>query len=81
MAPQWLDLSGRVAIVTAAGANGGIGHATALALADAGADLFICDIDLPGADSIPESRFGIGLIGVGGAGFMNRGTRHSQALA
>jgi NAD(P)-dependent dehydrogenase (short-subunit alcohol dehydrogenase family) len=39
-----------VALVTAAGANGGIGHATALALADAGADLFVCDIDGPGVE-------------------------------
>jgi NAD(P)-dependent dehydrogenase (short-subunit alcohol dehydrogenase family) len=50
MATDWLDLSGPVAIVTGAAANGGIGHATALALAEAGADLFICDIDGPGAE-------------------------------
>lgn len=49
MAARWLDLAGRVALVTAAGASGGIGHATALALAEAGADLFVCDIDGPGA--------------------------------
>jgi NAD(P)-dependent dehydrogenase (short-subunit alcohol dehydrogenase family) len=45
MALEWLDMSGRVAIVTGAAANGGIGHATAIELANAGADLFICDID------------------------------------
>jgi NAD(P)-dependent dehydrogenase (short-subunit alcohol dehydrogenase family) len=45
MALGWLDMSGRVAIVTGAAANGGIGHATAIELANAGADLFICDID------------------------------------
>jgi len=42
---DWLDLTGRVAIVTGASANGGIGHATAIELAKAGADLFICDVD------------------------------------
>lgn len=46
---DWLDLSGRVAIVTAGSAGGGIGHATVLELARAGADLFVCDIDGAGA--------------------------------
>ena len=45
----WLDVTGRVAIVTAGSARGGIGHATALELARAGADLFVCDIDGEGA--------------------------------
>jgi NAD(P)-dependent dehydrogenase (short-subunit alcohol dehydrogenase family) len=45
MPVDWLDLTGRVAIVTAGSAGGGIGHATALELARAGADLFVCDID------------------------------------
>ena len=49
MAVDWLDLTGRVAIVTGAAANGGIGHVTAIELAKAGADLFICDIDGEGA--------------------------------
>ena len=43
MAIEWLDCSGRVALVTAAGS--GIGLACAVELARAGADLFICDID------------------------------------
>jgi NAD(P)-dependent dehydrogenase (short-subunit alcohol dehydrogenase family) len=47
---DWLDLTGRVAIVTAGSARGGIGHATALELARAGADLFVCDIDGEGAE-------------------------------
>ena len=46
---SWLDLTDRVAIVTAAGANGGIGHAIALELARAGADLCINDRDAEGA--------------------------------
>ncbi|HLH74834.1 MAG TPA: SDR family oxidoreductase [Chloroflexota bacterium] len=49
MIQQWFDLSGRVALVTGAGANGGNGHAIARALAEAGADLFIGDIDEEGA--------------------------------
>jgi NAD(P)-dependent dehydrogenase (short-subunit alcohol dehydrogenase family) len=49
VAVDWLDLTGRVAIVTAGSARGGIGHATALELAKAGADIFVCDIDGEGA--------------------------------
>lgn len=60
MAPRWLDLTGRVALVTAAGANGGIGHATALALADAGADLFVCDIDGPGIEETAREVVALG---------------------
>jgi NAD(P)-dependent dehydrogenase (short-subunit alcohol dehydrogenase family) len=39
------DLSGKVAVITGASAKGGIGHATALCFAQAGADLFVSDID------------------------------------
>ncbi len=46
--PISIDLGGRVAIVT--GAGGGIGRATALVLAEAGAELVIPDLDLGGAD-------------------------------
>jgi NAD(P)-dependent dehydrogenase (short-subunit alcohol dehydrogenase family) len=45
----WFDLTDRVAVVTGAGANGGNGHASAVALAEHGADLLICDVDEPGA--------------------------------
>jgi NAD(P)-dependent dehydrogenase (short-subunit alcohol dehydrogenase family) len=50
MSAQWFDLSGRVALVTGAGANGGNGHAIALGLAACGADVFASDVDLPGAE-------------------------------
>ncbi len=43
-------LSGKVAMVTGAGANGGIGHAIALGYARAGARLVICDIDEDGLE-------------------------------
>jgi NAD(P)-dependent dehydrogenase (short-subunit alcohol dehydrogenase family) len=46
---RWFGLAGRVAVVTGAGASGGIGHATALALARAGADCFVSDVDEAGA--------------------------------
>lgn len=55
MSKSWFDLSGRVALVTGAGANGGIGHAIALALAEHGADLFVCDIDEPGLEQTAKA--------------------------
>ncbi|MBI2942371.1 MAG: SDR family oxidoreductase [Chloroflexi bacterium] len=50
MSSNWFDLAGRVALVTGAGANGGIGHAIAKAMARFGADLLICDVDVEGAE-------------------------------
>src|SRR5205823_5837596 len=50
MSTTWFDLSGRVAIVTGAGANGGNGHATAVAMAQCGADVFVTDVDVAGLE-------------------------------
>ena len=44
MAPEISDLNGKVAIVTGAAGVKGIGRATALALAKAGADVAVCDL-------------------------------------
>ena len=41
------DLSGKIAVVTGAGANGGIGHTLALGFAHHGADIAVADIDAP----------------------------------
>jgi len=43
------DLTGKTALVTAASAKGGLGHAIALGLAEAGADVAVSDIDEDGA--------------------------------
>ncbi len=50
MATNKFDLSGKVALVTGAAAHGGLGHAMALGLAEAGADVVVSDIDGDGAD-------------------------------
>ena len=46
---EWFGLEDRVALVTGGGANGGIGHAIALALAHAGAHVLVSDVDGDGA--------------------------------
>jgi acetoacetyl-CoA reductase/3-oxoacyl-[acyl-carrier protein] reductase len=52
-APEGLDLTGRVAVVT--GAGGGIGSATAARLLAAGATVLA--VDLPGREGPPGTRF------------------------
>ena len=60
MALKALDFTGKVAVVTGAGAKGGIGHAVALGLAQFGADILVADIDTLGAKTTAEE---IGALG------------------
>jgi len=57
---EWFGLEERVALVTGGGANGGIGHAVALALAHAGADVLVSDIDGTGASETAREVQGLG---------------------
>jgi NAD(P)-dependent dehydrogenase (short-subunit alcohol dehydrogenase family) len=57
---DWLDLTGRVAIVTGGGANGGNGHASAVELAKAGADVFVTDVDVAGAEQTVKEIVALG---------------------
>lgn len=52
MPKSLFDLTGKVAVVS--GAAQGMGQATALALAEAGADVVLVDRNLPGADATAE---------------------------
>jgi NAD(P)-dependent dehydrogenase (short-subunit alcohol dehydrogenase family) len=58
MSHSLFDLSGRVALVS--GAGNGMGRATALALAEVGADLMICDVN---ADTLERTASEITRIG------------------
>ena len=57
---EWFGLEERVALVTGGGANGGIGHAVALAVAHAGADVLVSDIDDTGASETAREVQGLG---------------------
>ncbi|MCY2984429.1 MAG: SDR family oxidoreductase [Planctomycetota bacterium] len=58
MATTLFDLSGKVAVVS--GAAQGLGQATSLAVAEAGADLFLVDRNLPGAEGTAEAARRLG---------------------
>jgi NAD(P)-dependent dehydrogenase (short-subunit alcohol dehydrogenase family) len=69
---QGFDLSGRVAVVTASGANGGIGHACALALARAGADVVTNSRGAEHCEQTASEVRALGRRGLGVAGDMSR---------
>lgn len=50
---RWIDLSGQVAVVT--GAASGIGRASALALAEVGAEVIAADLDEAGARAVADA--------------------------
>lgn len=54
------DLHGKVAVVTGASANGGIGHALAIGFAQHGADVIVADIDAAGATTTAEEIQALG---------------------
>ncbi len=54
------SLEGKIAAVTGAGANGGIGHAIALGYARAGARLIVSDIDEPGLATTADELAALG---------------------
>jgi len=60
MSENLFDLTGKVAVVTGAGANGGIGHAIALGFAQHGADVVVSDIDDEGAKVTGEEINALG---------------------
>jgi NAD(P)-dependent dehydrogenase (short-subunit alcohol dehydrogenase family) len=60
VAAGWFDLTGRVALVTGGGANGGNGHAIALGLARYGADLLVTDVDTDGAAQTAQEVAALG---------------------
>jgi NAD(P)-dependent dehydrogenase (short-subunit alcohol dehydrogenase family) len=45
MSTNLFDLCGKVAVVTGAGANGGIGHVISIGFAGCGVDLVVSDVD------------------------------------
>lgn len=60
MTKNLFDLTGKVAVVTGAGAHGGVGHALAVAFAQHGADVVVSDIDDEGTRITSEEIEALG---------------------
>jgi NAD(P)-dependent dehydrogenase (short-subunit alcohol dehydrogenase family) len=60
MSENLFDLTGKVAVVTGSGANGGIGHAIAVGFAQFGAHVAVSDIDDEGAKATGEEIRALG---------------------
>ena len=60
MSGNLFDLIGQIAIVTGAGANGGLGHAMAVGLARHGADVAVPDIDEEGSKTTAQEIEALG---------------------
>ncbi|HWQ83467.1 MAG TPA: SDR family NAD(P)-dependent oxidoreductase, partial [Anaerolineales bacterium] len=54
------DMTGKVALITGAGANGGLGHTIALAFAEFGASIAAADIDAEGAQRTAQEVTAMG---------------------
>ena len=59
-------VEGKIAFIT--GAGSGIGRATALVLAKGGADIAVCDVNLPGAEATAEEVRKLGRTNAGASG-------------
>lgn len=60
MSGSLFTLAGKVAVVTGAGANGGLGHAIALGLARHGADVAVPDVDEGGSQATAQAIAALG---------------------
>jgi NAD(P)-dependent dehydrogenase (short-subunit alcohol dehydrogenase family) len=65
MTNNLFDMTGKIAIVTGGGANGGLGHVIAVAFARYGADIVVADIDDDGARKTVEEVKNIGRKAIG----------------
>jgi NAD(P)-dependent dehydrogenase (short-subunit alcohol dehydrogenase family) len=78
MSTALFDLQGKTAVVTGAGANGGLGHAMAVGLAQAGADVVVSDVDAEGAH---QTRREIEAVGRRSWSFVCDNARREDILA
>lgn len=60
MSKNLFEMIGKTAVITGAGANGGLGHIISLAFAQQGADIVAADIDFEGAQKTVEEVQAVG---------------------